>query len=289
MLNDRTVMSSPTQDYLARPLDWRDPQFPLVYDELPLWSAMAGLILLAHVPLRPNTRLLDVGCGTGFPLLELAERLGPTCRAVGLDPWTYAMDRAQVKIDHCGIHHVTLVRADAANMPLEASSFDLIVSNLGLNNFDDPAAALRECHRVAAPGATLALTTNLQGHMLEFYEIFAQSLKQQGMESQMSALGAHVAHRTTTSRLESLLKETGFSVCRVLTSETPMRYLDGSALLRHKLVRQGFLDAWRQVVKGADERLLFSTLEANLNAAAASRGGLTLTIPFAYVEAVKDE
>jgi hypothetical protein len=125
--------------------------------------------------------------------------------------------------------------------------------------------------------------------MLEFYEIFAQSLKQQGMESQMSALGAHVAHRTTTSRLESLLKETGFSVCRVLTSETPMRYLDGSALLRHKLVRQGFLDAWRQVVKGADERLLFSTLEANLNAAAASRGGLTLTIPFAYVEAVKDE
>src|SRR4051812_22972147 len=165
-----------TADYLVHRLDWREPQFPLVYDELPLWSAMAGLILLAHVPLRANTRLLDVGCGTGFPLLELAERLGPTCRAVGLDPWTHAMDRAQVKVDYCGIGregHVTLIRADAENMPLEDSSFDLIVSNLGLNNFDDPAGALRECHRVAAPGATLALTTNLQGHMREFYKIFA--------------------------------------------------------------------------------------------------------------------
>jgi arsenite methyltransferase len=276
-----------TADYLAHRLDWREPEFPLVYDELPLWSAMAGLILLEHVPLRPNARLLDVGCGTGFPLLELAERLGPTCRAIGLDSWSHAIARAQMKIEYCEIRNVTLVRADAANMPLEASSFDLILSNLGLNNFDDPAAAVRECYRVAAPGATLALTTNLQGHMREFYEIFAESLRQMGMQSRLSALDAHMAHRATTSRVESLLDEAGFSVRRVLTTETRMRYLDGSALLRHKLIRQGFLDGWRDVVKGAEEELFFSTLEENLNALAASHGGLTLTIPFAYIEAAQ--
>jgi arsenite methyltransferase len=278
-----------TADYLVHRLDWREPQFPLVYDELPLWSAMAGLILLEHVPLRPNARLLDVGCGTGFPLLELADRLGPTCRAVGLDSWTHAMDRVQMKIEYCGIRNVTLVRADAANMPLEASSFDLIVSNLGLNNFANPVAAVRECYRVAAPGATLALTTNLQGHMREFYEIFAQSLSQMGMESRLTDLEAHVAHRATTSRVESLLREAGFSVRRALTREIPMRYLDGSALLRHKLIRQGFLDAWRDVVKGAEEQVFFSTLEANLNAVAASHGGLTLTIPLAYIEAQRGQ
>jgi ubiquinone/menaquinone biosynthesis C-methylase UbiE len=269
-------------------LDWREPQFPLVYDELPLWSAMAGLFLLEHVPLLPNARLLDVGCGTGFPLLELAERLGPTCRAVGLDSWTHAMDRAQIKIEYCGIRNVTLVRADAANMPLEASSFDLIVSNLGLNNFDNAAAAMRECYRVAEPGAILALTTNLQGHMRQFYEIFAQSLRQMGMESRLSDLETHMAHRATTSRVESLLREAGFSVRRELTREVPLRYLDGSSLLRHKLIRQGFLDAWRDVVKGADEQVFFSNLEANLNAFAASQGGLTLTIPLGYIEAVRE-
>jgi arsenite methyltransferase len=276
-----------TADYLAHRLDWREAQFPLFYDELPLWSAMAGLILLEHVPLRPNARLLDVGCGTGFPLLELAERLGPTCRAVGLDPWAHAIDRARMKIEYCGICNVTLIHADAANMPLEESSFDLIVSNLGLNNFDNPVAAVRECYRVAAPRAMLILTTNLQGHMREFYEIFGQSLRQMGMESRLSALEAHMAHRATTSRVESLIHEAGFSVRRVLTSEILMRYLDGSALLRHKLIRQGFLDGWRDVVKEAEEQIFFSTLEANLNAVAASHGGLTLTIPFAYVEAVR--
>jgi arsenite methyltransferase len=265
-----------TASYLAHRLDWREPQFPLVYDELPLWSAMAGLILLEHVPLPSNARLLDVGCGTGFPLLELADRLGPSCRAVGLDSWIHAMDRAQMKIEYGGIRNVTLVRADAASMPLEASSFDLIVSNLGLNNFENPAAAVRECYRVAAPGAIMALTTNLQGHIREFYEIFAQTLRQMGMESWLSALEAHIAHRATTSRVESLLREAGFSVRQVLTSEIPLRYFDGSALLRHKLIRQGFLDAWRDVLKGADEQVFFSTLEANLNAVAASQGGLTL-------------
>jgi hypothetical protein len=133
----------------------------------------------------------------------------------------------------------------------------------------------------------LVLTTNLQGHMRQFYEIFAQSLRQMGMDSRLSALEAHMAHRATTSRVESLLHEAGFSVRRVLTSEIRTRYLDGSALLRHKLIRQGFLDGWRDVVKGTEEQIFFSTLEANLNAVAASHGGLTLTIPFAYVEAVR--
>jgi arsenite methyltransferase len=276
-----------TTEFLAHRLDWREPQFPLIYDELPLWSAMAGLILLEQIPLRSNTRLLDVGCGTGFPLLELAERLGPSCRAVGLDSWTHAMDRAQMKIEYCGIRNVTLVRADAADMPLESSSFDVIVSNLGLNNFDNPKGAIRECYRVAAPQATLALTTNLQGHMREFYEVFAQSLRQLGMESLLGALEAHITHRATVSQVESLLREAGFIVRRTVKSEIPMRFLDGSALLRHKLIRQGFLDAWRDVVEGADERLLFSTLELNLNALAASHSGLTLTVPFAYIEALR--
>jgi arsenite methyltransferase len=42
------------------------------YDELPLWSATFGLLLFRHVPMQLGMKVLDVGCGTGFPLLELA-------------------------------------------------------------------------------------------------------------------------------------------------------------------------------------------------------------------------
>ena len=55
-------------------------------DELPLWSAPFGLALLEAVALRPGITVLDVGFGTGFPALELAERLGPAGRVIGVDP-----------------------------------------------------------------------------------------------------------------------------------------------------------------------------------------------------------
>ena len=52
--------------------DLRDPELVGVLDDLSLWSAMAGQLLLEHVPLRPGIRALDIACGTGFPMLELA-------------------------------------------------------------------------------------------------------------------------------------------------------------------------------------------------------------------------
>jgi ubiquinone/menaquinone biosynthesis C-methylase UbiE len=61
-------------------------------------------------------------------------------------------------------------------MSFADGTFDLLVSNLGINNFDDPPAVLCECRRVARPGAKLALTTNLQGHMQQLYGLYAQVL-----------------------------------------------------------------------------------------------------------------
>ncbi|HTX88990.1 MAG TPA: class I SAM-dependent methyltransferase, partial [Bacteroidales bacterium] len=58
----------------------------LLYDELPLWSAPFGLTLLETVRLRKNINILDIGSGGGFPMLELAERSGPSCRVYGVDP-----------------------------------------------------------------------------------------------------------------------------------------------------------------------------------------------------------
>ncbi len=47
-------------------IDYKSPEFGDFYDELPLWSAPLGLLLLEHVPLRPGITILDVGAGTGF-------------------------------------------------------------------------------------------------------------------------------------------------------------------------------------------------------------------------------
>ena len=85
--------------FLAFEPDFSSPEVMIAYDELPLWSAMFGLLLLDNVPLAGVRSALDVGCGAGFPLIELAERLGPAADVHGIDPWTAGLKRAAEKID----------------------------------------------------------------------------------------------------------------------------------------------------------------------------------------------
>jgi ubiquinone/menaquinone biosynthesis C-methylase UbiE len=256
--------------------DFSSPQIMAAYDELPLWSAMFGLLLLDEVPLANVTTALDVGCGTGFPLIELAERLGARSHVHGLDPWKAGLARAAEKISARATPNVTLHEGSASSMPFPDAHFDLIVSNLGVNNFDDRAGAIRECRRVAKGGATLALTTNLQGHMREFYDVFAEVLGDD------EKLREHVEHRATVETVKRLLTDGGFAITRVVEKTGTMRFADGSALLNHHFIKLGFLDAWKQI---APERELFAKLRDALDAKAREQGELLLTIPMAYVEA----
>ena len=85
-----------------------DPDFVSVYDELSLWAAPFGLKLLDAIKYRRNITALDLGFGTGFPLLEFAMRLGQTSRVYGIDPWNAAIDRVRRKISRYGIDNVQL-------------------------------------------------------------------------------------------------------------------------------------------------------------------------------------
>src|SRR3954453_2073137 len=269
-------------DFLDFNPDFNSPQVIAAYDEVALWSAMFGLLLLEEVPMQNVTNALDVGCGTGFPLIELAERLGSGAHVDGIDPWSGGLKRAAEKIASRGTSNVTLHEGSAAAMPFPDATFDLIVSNLGVNNFDDRAAAIRECRRVAKRGATLALTTNLQGHMREFYDVFADVVRDDAEAS--TRLREHIEHRASSDSIAQMLEAGGFEITRSVTQESFMRLADGTALLNHYFIKLGFLDAWKKVVPG-NEREVFARLRHALNEQAANDGELRLTIPVAYIEA----
>lgn len=276
--------SDTNRSYLSFTADLNDPAMVSAYDQLPLWSAMSGLVLLRHVPLRSDAVILDLGCGTGFPLLEIAQRCGPASRACGIDMWAAALARAATKRQLLHISHATLTHGDAGELPFRDGVFDLVVSNLGINNFADPEAAFAECRRALKPDGTIALTTNLQGHMAEFYAVFEATLRDLGDEAALIALAAHVNHRATVAGVAAAFERAGLAIRRVHNESAAMRFADGTALLHDHFIKLGFLDAWKDVVE--PERLdeTFAHLEAALNAHAARRGGLELTIPIAYIE-----
>lgn len=272
-------------DYLRFRVDFDNPETVAAYDDLPLWSAMAGLLLLQHVPLARGIRVLDVGCGTGFPSIELAERLGASSTVHGIDPWNEALERARFKAKVRGVANVEFTFGDSGSLPFPDSHFDLIVSNLGINNFEKPEDAFRECRRVARPASRLCLATNLQGHMKEFYEVFASTLRETGRTRALEALNDHIRHRATVDGLAALFDRTGWRLAHVREGAASMRFASGGALLRHYFIKLGFLDGWKSVVPEEEREALFARLEENLDRAR-GHGALELTIPLAYLEAV---
>jgi hypothetical protein len=137
----------------------------------------------------------------------------------------------------------------------------------------------------------MAVTSNLQGHMQEFYAVYAGTLRQLGKDACLDALHRHIAHRATIAGLTDLFQRAGFRVVTVYEQSATMRFLDGSALLRHSFIKMGFLSDWLAVLGAAprEEKVaVFTCLEDNLNKYAESRGELALTIPMVYMEAEKE-
>jgi ubiquinone/menaquinone biosynthesis C-methylase UbiE len=275
------------KEYLKNQLDWKDPELVSVTDEIPLWSAPFGLMLLDRVPLKPGINVLDVGFGTGFPILELAQRLGESSTVYGIDSWTGAIQRVKQKIDILGIKNVKLVEGDAASMTFENNFFDLIVSNLGINNFENIEAIFNECSRVAKPGARIALTTNPKGHMEEFYRVLEVTMRELDLNPLLEKLETHIDHRHSMEKVCRLLGKAGFKIVSTQQTSFSMRFLNGGAFLNHALIRHGFLHAWKAIFPQEELNRVFTRLEKNLDAEAGKKKELKITIPMAYIEGEK--
>ncbi len=272
-------------EYLNRQVNIHDPGFVAHYDELPLWSAYAGTLLLRHVPLWSGCSALDIGCGAGFPLLELAQRLGAGSHVYGIDLWEAALERARAKARQWNVANVTVIPGDAAHLPLPDESIDLIVSNLGVNNLADAGAVFAECRRVARPGAIFALTTNLQGHMREFYAVVFAALESMRADHLILGLQRHIEQRATIPALAAALEQAGFQIIRTVEELAELRFADGSAMLRHWFITLAFLPTWRDALEGPELESLFRDIEGRLNDRARDAGELRLSVPLAYLEA----
>ena len=262
-------------------IDHNAPGFGDIYDELPLWSAPFGQLMLESVPLRPGLHILDAGSGTGFLSLELAQRCGPQSKVMAVDPWTECMNRLRHKAAQIGVKNIEYHDCSLEEVQVADESIDLVVSNLGLNNFEHPSEALLVCRRVLKPNGVLCLTTNLVGHMQEFYDIYETVLRDLDLEDSLPRLAEHVAHRGTIASLSELLVGSGFSEPKVSSRSFVMRFADGQALLNHFLIRLGFLPAWRTLVPEKQWPVVRGALVQALDRHAQEHGEVCLTVPMA--------
>jgi demethylmenaquinone methyltransferase/2-methoxy-6-polyprenyl-1,4-benzoquinol methylase len=103
---------------------------------------------------RQDARVLDLCCGTGDVLLDLAS----TAKAsvIGADFCHPMLVTAHKKAEAQGFH-ARLIEADALELPLAANSLDAIAIAFGFRNLANYGAGLSELHRVLKPGGVLAI------------------------------------------------------------------------------------------------------------------------------------
>ncbi len=110
--------------------------------------------LLGLLDLRDESRVLDLGCGTGATLARIA-RSRRAVPAIGIDrhPGMLRAARARLRLGRAG-RGARLVRGDALRLPLRDGSWDRIYAEsvLGYQDARTATAMLREIHRVLAPG-----------------------------------------------------------------------------------------------------------------------------------------
>ena len=106
---------------------------------------------------QPGERILDIGCGPGTTVLELARRVGPDGHVLGADVSKLSVARARERIAAAGLRHAEVIVADASVHPFPPDSFDLTFSRFGIMFFSDPVAAFANVRRAMKPGGRLAL------------------------------------------------------------------------------------------------------------------------------------
>jgi arsenite methyltransferase len=276
-------------NYLNESYDLNNPSLVSILDELPLWSAPFGLKLLDSVIFKPDMNVLDIGCGAGFPLIELANRLGSSCHIFGIDPWTSALKRIQLKTQIQNLSNVTLINGKAEHLPFVDEFFSMIVSNNGINNVENPEAVLAECYRTSRSKAQMIITINLSATMKQFYSIFEETLREQGKLTEISKMQEHIHEkRKPYYQTISMITNAGFCIKRIYEEFFTMRFLDGSAMFNHFFIKLAFLDNWKKILAPEDRKPIFEILEQKLNNISTLNGALSLNIPYVCIDCSKD-
>jgi ubiquinone/menaquinone biosynthesis C-methylase UbiE len=150
------TMEEPRKTYLpGMSHDWLLP----LYDPLQKLLGFEAIHrqLVDQAGIRPDHRVLEIGCGTGN-LALLAKRLHPDAEVVGLDPDPKALARARRKAGRKALS-VRLDLGFAQELPYPDASFDRVLSAFMFHHLgpDDKEKALREVRRVLKPGGSLHL------------------------------------------------------------------------------------------------------------------------------------
>ena len=150
---------------------------------------------LRFVPIRPGDAILEVGCGTGVVIRDLAAIAGPRGSVVGVDP-----------------SRLILREADGAALPFKGGRFDAVLAITVILHVADPLRVVAEMARVTRRGGRVGVQDQ------DFGTVAVTHADRALTDRIMRGVAAHIyAEPDSGRRLPGLLRQAGVQDVRLLT------------------------------------------------------------------------
>lgn len=150
---------------------------------------------------------LDVGCGGGDVAVDLARRVGPSGRVLGIDLDTISLDIARDEAAEKNLGNVIYEALDVADLQ-KVGRFDVVYARFLLSHVPDPGAAIARMVGALEPGRILAVEdVEFSAHFCfpecpafrDYVRLYSQAARERGNDPDIGP------------RLPSLLREAGVS------------------------------------------------------------------------------
>lgn len=113
--------------------------------------------VVAALKLEPGWQVADIGAGTGYFALSLAEAVGGVGRVFAVDVEPKLLGHIREKLAAAGVENVELIHGEASQTGLASGSCDCVFYANDWHEFDDHAAVLKEALRLLKPQGKIAI------------------------------------------------------------------------------------------------------------------------------------
>ena len=230
----------------------------------PDWGERFAELIEEHVELPKEGKAIYLGAGTGGHAMAIHERAGDKLELLCVDENPECTELARAKATATN-EQVTFATGLLDKLTLSDNSFDLVIGNASLVPRHRTRTMFSELVRVAAPGATIALTLPTASSFGEFFSIYWEALHNNGLIDHESDVEQLITELPTVSDVEQIAEDEGLTDIESWTRIEEFDFESGEQFLNSPLVAEFLMQDWLALVPEDKRADLFAEISRLIN------------------------